>query len=508
MQFNKKVFWVILLATILRLFLAYVTELGNDEVYYITYALKLQWNYFDHPPLVGLLIKLTTLNLWLTSEVFVRLGPILLAAVNTYLVYTIGTNLKDERTGFFAALLYSASPYTSIIAGVFIMPDAPMLFFWILSLYLILKMLNVSVNKNKANIYLLLVGTCIGLAAMGKVHAVFLWIGLGLYIILFDRKWLKNPYLYLAAIISACIVSPILIWNINNDFITYKFQGERVSIHQGFRLDSLLTEFIGGILYNGPFNYLLIIAAIIALMKHKLSISKQNVRILLSMSLPLIITLLFVSSFRSTLPHWSGPAFVPLMLIAAIYISSIFTIWQIKILQTSWIFLLCVGLLGAYLINNYSGTIGSETKEKYGKGDVTLDMYGWHDFSQKFKKIVALDKESGKMQINSFIVSNKWFPSAHLDFYVARPNHLPFQALGTLNDIHHYYWLNEVRLKLKTGDDAYIIVPSTSPCEVEKAYVNYFKIIEKPEIIPQYRGRKLVRYFYIYRAHDYLGDQI
>ena len=457
--------------------------------------------------MVGLLIKITTLNLWLTSEVFIRLGPILLAVVNTYLVYRIGIKLKDERTGFYAALLFTASPYTSIIAGMFIMPDAPMLFFWIASLFFVLKMLEVNVNKNKANIYLLLAGTCIGLAAMGKVHAVFLWVGLGLYIVFFDRKWLKNPYLYLAALISACIVSPILIWNINNDFITYKFQGERVSIHDGFHLDSLLTEFLGGILYNGLFNYLLIIVAIIALMKHKLSISSANMRILLLMSLPLIGTLLFVSSFRSTLPHWSGPAFIPLMLIAAIYLSSVAKVWPIRILHTSWIFLLCVGLLGAFLINHFPGTIGSETKEKYGKGDVTLDMYGWQDFSQNFKKIVALDKGSGKMQSNSFIVSNKWFPSAHLDFYVARPNNMPFQALGTLNDIHHYYWLNEVRLKLKAGDDAYIIVPSTIPCEVEKAYIDYFKQIEKPEIVSQYRGGKLVRYFYIYRAHNYLGDK-
>lgn len=505
MHFNKKVFWLILLATIVRLFLASVTELGNDEVYYITYALKLQWNYFDHPPLVGLLIKITTLNLWLTSEVFVRLGPILLAAVNTYFVYRIGTKLKDERTGFYASLLFTASPYTSIIAGMFIMPDAPMLFFWIASLFFILKMLDTNAKKSKANIFLLLAGATIGLSAMGKVHAVFLWVGLGFYIILFDRKWLKNPFLYLSALISACIVSPILIWNINNDFITYKFQGERVSIHQGFHLDSLLTEFVGGILYNGPFNYLLIIVAIIALMKHKLNISLANVRVLLLMSLPLIGTLLFVSAFRSTLPHWSGPAFVPLMLITAIYITSVSKTWTLRILHTSWIFLLFVGLLGAYIVNYLPGTMGSETTAKFGKGDVTLDMYGWHDFSQKFQKIVASDNLSGKMQSNSFIVSNKWFPSAHLDFYVARPNNIPFQALGTLNDIHHYFWLNDIRLKLKSGDDAYIIVPSSSPCDVEKAYVDYFKDIEKPEIVPQYRGEKLVRYFYIYRAHNYTG---
>ncbi len=52
------------------------TELSNDEVYYWTYALQLQWNYFDHPPLVALLIRFFTGNLAVQQEFFIRLGSI------------------------------------------------------------------------------------------------------------------------------------------------------------------------------------------------------------------------------------------------------------------------------------------------------------------------------------------------------------------------------------------------------------------------------------------------
>jgi 4-amino-4-deoxy-L-arabinose transferase-like glycosyltransferase len=125
---QSKIIWLIVIATLIRIVLATSIDLGNDEVYYLTYAQHLQWNYFDHPPMVALLIRLTTFNLFFTDAFFVRLGPILLAAINTFLMYVIGCKLKNKTTGFIAALLFTSSIYTSIIAGVFILPDAPYLF--------------------------------------------------------------------------------------------------------------------------------------------------------------------------------------------------------------------------------------------------------------------------------------------------------------------------------------------------------------------------------------------
>lgn len=43
--------------------------------------------------------------------------------------------------------------------------------------------------------------------------------GAGLYILFFDRKRLQDPFLYLVIIVSALFLLPILIWNLNNNFI-------------------------------------------------------------------------------------------------------------------------------------------------------------------------------------------------------------------------------------------------------------------------------------------------
>ncbi len=142
MFLKNKIASLILVATIIRFIIALTIDLGNDEVYYIAYARHLQWNYFDHPPFVALLIKLTSLNLTLTSDFFIRLGSMLLAAVNTYFIYAIAKKIKDEKSGMLAAVLYSVSIYSSIIAGVFILPDAPQLFFWMGSIYFLINIVH------------------------------------------------------------------------------------------------------------------------------------------------------------------------------------------------------------------------------------------------------------------------------------------------------------------------------------------------------------------------------
>ena len=50
----KRLIWT---STAVRLVIAAGLLLGTDEVYYYFYAEHLQWNYFDHPPGVALLIR-------------------------------------------------------------------------------------------------------------------------------------------------------------------------------------------------------------------------------------------------------------------------------------------------------------------------------------------------------------------------------------------------------------------------------------------------------------------
>ncbi|HCT70866.1 MAG TPA: glycosyl transferase, partial [Bacteroidales bacterium] len=60
------------------------------EVYYINYALYPDLSHFDHPPMVGWLIQLFSLNLLFDSELFIRLGAVVAGTLNTWLMYLTG----------------------------------------------------------------------------------------------------------------------------------------------------------------------------------------------------------------------------------------------------------------------------------------------------------------------------------------------------------------------------------------------------------------------------------
>ncbi|QZK91474.1 glycosyltransferase family 39 protein [Flavobacterium sp. CHNK8] len=511
MKENQQLILIITIATLVRCIIAMSIGLGNDEVYYLTYAQHLQWNYFDHPPMVAFLIRLTTFNLHFTNELFVRLGAIALGAINTYLIYDICKGIKNKKAGIIASLLYTSSLYSSIIAGVFILPDSPQLFFWLINVYFLIQIVSGQANQKKLNYSLILFGLFSGLCIMSKIHGVFLWGGFGLYILIYKRDLLKNGYLYLAFLITLLLISPILIWNVENHFITYTYHSQRVTISRGINPSSFFREFFGGIFYNNPINYFLILISLIAVWKNKIDIEKSIKRLLLFLSLPLIILLLILSFFRDTLPHWSGPAFVTLLILASCYISDeiekskiTFPFWR-KSVYSSCILISVIAVAGILTIDFYPGTIGSKDESSLGKKDFTLDMYDWKFFKTEFKKVRDKDLQSGLTKTN-FILNNKWFPGAHIDNYIAQPLGLDFIALGKLEDIHTYAWLNTYREQLKTGDDAYFITVSNSFSDPKKLYQKSFKKINAPIVIRQFRNKKPTRNMLVYLLEDYTGE--
>jgi 4-amino-4-deoxy-L-arabinose transferase-like glycosyltransferase len=193
MPSNRKIYlaFFILLAisALIRGFIAGFIELGNDEVYYLTYAKFPSLSHFDHPPMVGLVIQLFTLNLTFDSEFFLRLASVVFGTLSTGLMFLIGRHIKNPLTGLYAALLFTASFYGFILSGTFILPDTPQVFFWLLTLLLLVKVLPdrelISVNRK----LLLLAGVAAGLAFLSKYHSLFLVIGVFVYMLFYNRRW-------------------------------------------------------------------------------------------------------------------------------------------------------------------------------------------------------------------------------------------------------------------------------------------------------------------------------
>lgn len=507
MVIKNKVLWLIVISSLVRIMIASTTAFGNDEVYYWTYALQPDWNHFDHPPLVGLIIRLFTLNLHLKQELFVRMGALVSSAFCTLILYRMLSRLHSEIAGWYAALLYTSSFYCSIIAGLLILPDSPQLLFWVISVYLMIEIFILQPQKHHK---ILLLGLSIGLATMCKVHGVFLWVAAGTYILLFSREWLARWQLYLSILIFFLIISPIFLWNIENHFITYTFHEARVSSTGGaFKPLDLLRELLGEILYNNPLNYVLYLIALTAMFKGQFQIDSKLKYLLLLLAFPLLIAIWIISSFNPTLPHWTGPGFIALIILTSIYLAEHQPGTKIPTLVKSSLILILVAVVSAWMyINFFPGTLGSTSDDNLGEGDPALDMYGWTQLRTQFESIRTADLKNHMMLTSSPLISEKWFPAAHLEFYISEPLNMNLLAAGPINNIHKFAWLNYKRKRLQTGENCYYITPSNLAFSPEQLYGAYFKSISKPIKIPIKRAGKIVKYYFLYRLNYCIKPEI
>jgi hypothetical protein len=497
-NYKKKLFALIIISSVIRLVVAAVVELGNDEVYYWTYAQHLQWNYFDHPPMVAVWIRFFTANLSLQQyEVFIRLGSILSCAAATTLIFDTVKKIHSEKAGWFAALLYNASLYAAIIAGLFIMPDSPQMLFWTACLWIFVQISN---NPGKWSLWVLF-GLISGLCIMSKIHAVFLWTGLGLFILFKKRDCFKLPQLYVAALITALVASPILFWNMANDFITYRFHSERVAVEK-FSLNwtGFGREFFGQIFYNNPFNVVIAVAALLATARIK---KIPVVSLYNFVALPMIAILIIVSLFRNTFPHWSGPAYVTLIPLSSIYLAE-----RSKSFLLRWS-VLCSAffvIVGTVLINFYPGTLGKKSTERLGAGDFTLDTYGWKDAGKKFAYIREQEISAHHISTNAPMIAYKWFPAAHEDYYFCRPLKIEMIGIGNMHDLHNYAWSNKYRLTKTNLNEAWCVIPSNEKYDIAERYGSYYSRIDSVSTITSLRNGNTCRYFYVYRLSGWKSN--
>ena len=98
------------------------TELFDDEAYYWVYSRFLDWGYFDHPPMIAVLIKLGTAMF--PGELGLRFFIVLMGTATIALIEYLAQP-KDIRL-FFAIVLNMA---VLQIGGIIAVPDIPLLFF-------------------------------------------------------------------------------------------------------------------------------------------------------------------------------------------------------------------------------------------------------------------------------------------------------------------------------------------------------------------------------------------
>jgi len=196
---------------LINLLQAYFTELIFDEAYYWYYAQDMAWGYFDHPPMVAFLIKIS--SFFFDGELGVRFMSCVLSVGTPILLWLLVENpKKKDYVPHFFVVIFSMTLLNAY--GFFSLPDTPLLFFTALFLWVYKKFL-------KSPTIVLAIGLGVVMAALvySKYHAILVIV----LILLSNIKLVLNKHAWLAVIVAVICYTPHFLWLYENDFVSIKY---------------------------------------------------------------------------------------------------------------------------------------------------------------------------------------------------------------------------------------------------------------------------------------------
>ncbi|MGI9545380.1 MAG: glycosyltransferase family 39 protein, partial [Cyclobacteriaceae bacterium] len=316
---------LIAVTTLIRFVIAGTTGLGTGEAYYARGALDLQLSYFDQPPLFLWLSGFST-KIFGLSNLALRLPALLFFIGTQWLLFLIARHFFNSWSGFFAVLILNLSFVFTVPVAAWFQPDAPLIFFWLLSCFFLVKLFfpndafgeEQPTNNKNAYLWWVCFGVSLGLTVLSKYHAILLVAGAFIYAALDRRQryWFRHPGPYLAMVIALLISLPVIIWNYENDWISFTFQGSRAGSGQSFELrpDRFLRSVVGQSLWLAPWLWFpLIKQLIVSFKKRKIEYSHAFI---FSMAVLPIVLFTTVSLWSRTGYHfhWQAPGYLMLFM--------------------------------------------------------------------------------------------------------------------------------------------------------------------------------------------------
>ncbi len=287
---------------IINLLQAVFTGLHSDESYYWLYSQNMAWGYFDHPPMIALLIHIG--HLLLPGEAGIRLILVILSTITLAVILNELNEQKDLL--FLSVFVFSFPLIHTHIAGFIALPDIPLLFFTLIFLILYRKFL----NKPTIRLSVLL---AIVVAAMiySKYHA-FLIIG---FTVLSNLKLLRQKYFWIVVVLAIILLIPHILWQAENEFPTFKYH--LIERTKPFRLKYVLPYLLDQLIMAGPLTGVLVFWKLAGF-----KIKNKFDRALI-FNIAGFYILFFLMSFKNRIEaHWTAAITPMMMLIVYPLISS------------------------------------------------------------------------------------------------------------------------------------------------------------------------------------------
>ncbi len=453
-----------------------------QDAYYYLYGQNLSLSYFDHPGMIGYILRIFT-DLFGQSIFVVKFADFLITSLTILSFYKLASYFLSKQKLQRAILLLTSTIFISILSFNST-PDVPLLLFWTLSLICLYK----AIFEEKKWFWVL-GGIAMGLAFNSKYTALLLQLGL-IGFLIFSNKYRKlfvSPWFWTSILLSILITYPVWYWNFQNEFASFVFQSsERTSSISEFKISP--KNFFGAIGHQMflliPILFLVIGVITYKYLKRallKLKIPQAKTLFLLAFFIPTFVGFFSLTPIYWVKLNWMMPSYITGIIIAGMFINK-------RLLKTQLIISIAFHVLASLQILFYVVPI---------KSDDT--WVGWNELAIETKKLQ-------KKYPNTFVFSNdNYKTSACLNFYmnekVYAQNIIGLPAL-------HFDYLKDNLSSLNTKNALFIDSDKRFKNGAKKGnhhplLKKYFdKVIELEPIIIKINDRK-VRKFWVFYCSNY-----
>ncbi len=420
---------------IMRLVISAVFPMAIDETYAIVVSRFPSLSYFDHPPLG---FDFARAAAWLAGSeapLVVRLPHVLSGSLTAWFLYKITEKLFGGKPAFLAVAWYSVAPFFFISSSMFVVPDGPLNFFLALTMWLILPIFTSDTPMTIQRWCAL--GVAMALALMSKYQAILFGVSI-LIALLVDaraRKSLAAPGPWLALIIAILGLAPMLLWNSNHDWISFKFQSGRAGS------DLALYPINFALMQGGQLAYLLPgtwVLALYGIMRGLISPCAQGERTMAIIAiLPIAIFDFVALTSQSSLPHWPMSGFLfafPLIGLATSTFAETWNTYSKRIFHG-----LCIGLPAFALLIAAQTHTAFLTRYVYQSApgfDADWQLVSWSALKDEF------DKRGIAQNGDAFIVPAIWTEGGRAAYALGRD--MPVAV--PLTDPRHFQFMGDPRL--------------------------------------------------------------
>ncbi len=484
--------WLLIGAALFRLIYAFVypVQPAGDEAYYWDWGRRPDIGYYSKPPMIAWIYAAAD---WIGGgTVFgIRLFPILFGTISAFLLHRLALSLFGARVALLALLLALAMPAFAVL-NMYLTIDAPLVMFWTAALLVFWLW-----TETRSVKWLVLLCFCLGLGHLTKQMMLVFPILAVIYLATCREKrgLLKSVGLWVCFLLSLAFLTPPLVWNSQNEWITFThtshhFESNADEIPVPFwkrypiNFGTFLATQLGVL---SPIVAVLLFAAIFVHLRQFKALDSKVRFLAVFGGLPIVV--MFCMSFRQVVqPNWAAVYYISALILTAAWISKI----QIRPGHRKAALVLGFSMVGLLYVLppvlQLAGRAGHKAL------DPTRRTLGFAELGREVDRV----RTQKGFPDNAFVIA-----LGHRDVASELAFHLPEQPRvyrwETIDQIASQYemWPNPEEDGL-VGKDAIIVRPDVP--RLLKRFMSGFESVEMVDEIKITLSREFERTYYVFHA--------